>query len=64
LEISGNDLTPAVILQMAAFDIESKLPKPAGLTKAKAKAASLVDLGNGEPLSRRKIFRGTVECRQ
>jgi hypothetical protein len=64
LEISGNDLTPAVILQMAAFDIESKLQITAGLTKAKAKAASLADLANGEQLSRRKTFRGIVECRQ
>jgi DNA-3-methyladenine glycosylase II len=42
LETSGNDLTPAVILQVAADDIESGLQKPAGLTKAKA--ASIVDL--------------------
>ena len=44
LEISGNDLTPEMILQVAAGDIEFKLQKPAGLTKAKA--ASLVDLAN------------------
>lgn len=44
LEISGDDLTPEVILQVAADDIESGLQKPAGLTKAKA--ASLVDLAN------------------
>jgi DNA-3-methyladenine glycosylase II len=44
LETSGNNLTPEVILQVAAEDIESGLQKPAGLTKAKA--ASIVDLAN------------------
>jgi DNA-3-methyladenine glycosylase II len=44
LETSGNDLTPEVILQITADDIESGLQKPGGLSKAKA--FSIVDLAN------------------
>jgi hypothetical protein len=35
MQISGKDLTPEVILQVAANDIESGLQKSAGLSKAK-----------------------------